>query len=97
MIMPVLYRYGAYCVYFWSDECTPREEVHIHISEGKPTKDADKFWLTKSGYFVPDKHNSKLQRRICTKILENLSNQEFIDVLEGKWFSMFGELKYKQI
>lgn len=97
MIMPVLYRYGAYCVYFWSDECTSREEVHIHISEGKPTKDADKFWLTKSGYFVPDKHNSKLQRRICTKILENLSNQEFIDILEGKWFSMFGELKYKQI
>lgn len=68
----------------WSDKCTPREEVHIHISEGKPTKDEDKFWLTESGYFVPDKHNSKLQKRTCTKILENLSNQEFIDILEGK-------------
>ncbi len=61
--MSVLCRYGAYYVYFRSDECAPREEIHIHISEGKPTKDADKFWLTESGYFVPDKHNSKLQRR----------------------------------
>lgn len=53
--MPVLYRYGAYYVYFWSDECTPREEVHIHISEGKPTKDADKFGLAKSGYCIRKK------------------------------------------
>lgn len=53
--MPVLYRYGAYYVYFWSDECTPREEVHIHIPEGKPTKDADKFWLAKSGYCIRKK------------------------------------------
>lgn len=65
--------------------------------DDKPTKDADKFWLTESGYFVPDKHNSKLQRRTYTKILENLSNQGFIGILEEKWLSMFGELKYKQM
>ena len=95
--MPVLYRYGAYYVYFWSDEYTPREEIHIHISEGKPTADADKFWLSQSGYFIPDKHNTKLSRRVYTKVLKSLSNQTFIQMLENEWFSMFGEIKYKQV
>lgn len=95
--MPVLYRYGSYYVYFWSDECTPREEIHIHISEGKPIKNADKFWLSEYGYFVPDKHNTKLPRRVYAKILEDLSNQTFTKIVEDEWFSMFGEIKYKQV
>ena len=44
--MPQVFKIGAYWVYFWSNENDPLEPVHVHVSEGKPTKNATKIWIT---------------------------------------------------
>jgi len=44
--MPQVFRVGSYWVYFWSNENDPLEPVHVHISKGKPVKNATKIWIT---------------------------------------------------
>ena len=38
---------SGYTVYFWSNE--NNEPIHVHVTKGKPTPNATKIWLTKSG------------------------------------------------
>jgi Domain of unknown function (DUF4160) len=40
--MPVVFRFGPYKFFFYSNEGDPREPVHIHVSEGR---NVAKFWL----------------------------------------------------
>jgi Domain of unknown function (DUF4160) len=40
--MPVLFRYRGFRFFFYSNEGTPREPVHVHV--GKDAMEA-KFWL----------------------------------------------------
>lgn len=50
--MPQIFKVGGYWVYFWSNEGTPLEPVHVHISHGAPRENATKVWLTKRGKCV---------------------------------------------
>ena len=47
--MPQLLRVGPYTIYFWSNENEPLEPVHVHITEGRPTRDATKIWISSTG------------------------------------------------
>ena len=47
--MPQVFKIGSYWIYFWANENKPLEPVHVHASKGKPTANATKFWITKSG------------------------------------------------
>ena len=40
--MPVVFRFGPYKFFFYSNEGDPREPVHIHVREGR---NVAKFWL----------------------------------------------------
>lgn len=40
--MPTILRADGYRIFFYSDEGTPREPPHVHISSGEKTA---KFWL----------------------------------------------------
>ncbi len=46
--MPQIFKIGKYIIYFWVNEGTPREPVHVHVAEGVPQKNARKIWITKS-------------------------------------------------
>ena len=46
--MPQVFKMGPYLVYFWSNENEPLEPVHVHISQGVPSRNSTKVWLTKS-------------------------------------------------
>lgn len=35
--MPQIFKIGAYIVYFWSNENTPLEPIHIHVNKGTPS------------------------------------------------------------
>ena len=48
LTMPQVFKIGSYWVYFWANENKPLEPVHVHISKGKPTANATKFWITKT-------------------------------------------------
>ena len=45
--MPQIFRIGPYIVYFWSNE--EGEPIHVHVSKGRPTPNATKIWLTRTG------------------------------------------------
>ena len=47
--MPQVFKVGPYLVYFWINESEPLEPVHVHVSTGRPEKNATKIWLTRAG------------------------------------------------
>ena len=48
--MPQVFKIGPYWVYFWTNENDPLEPVHVHVSEGAPSQNATKIWITKRMY-----------------------------------------------
>ena len=47
--MPQLFRIGSYVIYFWINENDPLEPVHVHIAKIRPSANATKIWITRSG------------------------------------------------
>ncbi len=90
--MPQVFKIGSYWVYFWSNENIPLEPVHVHISKGKPTPNATKFWITKSGKCLLANNNSDYS----IKTLNYLSKaiEANADLVIEKWLSFFGEILY---
>ena len=90
--MTQVFKIGAYWVYFWSNENLPLEPIHIHIAEGKPTENATKAWITKSGNCLLCNNNSKIPDRVLRNILRIIEarNKEVI----SKWVEHFGEISY---
>jgi len=90
--MPQIFKVGSYLIYFWSNEGDPLEPVHVHISEGVPTQNATKVWLTETGKCLLANNNSKIplrQLRIMMQVIE-ARQKEVID----RWFSYFGKIYY---
>ncbi|WP_293736846.1 DUF4160 domain-containing protein [uncultured Phascolarctobacterium sp.] len=44
--MPQIFRVAGYLIYFWSNENEPLEPIHVHITDGVPTANATKVWIT---------------------------------------------------
>lgn len=61
--MPQLFRIGRYLVYFWSNESLPEEPVHVHVAEGRPSADATKFWITRSGKTLLVNNHSHIREK----------------------------------
>ena len=90
--MPQIFRVGPYLIYFWANEGAPMEPIHVHISEGVPSKNATKVWITRSGKCLLANNNSKIPSRalrIDMQVIE-ARNREIIE----KWTSYFGEISY---
>ena len=90
--MPQLFRVGSYVVYFWINENNPLEPVHVHIANVKPTPNATKIWITRSGKCLIQNNNSRIpdrQLRILMQIIEARSES----IIE-KWQETFNEISY---
>lgn len=90
--MPQLFRVGSYVVYFWINENNPLEPVHVHIANVKPTPNATKIWITRSGKCLIQNNNSRIpdrQLRILMQIIEARS----ASIIE-KWQETFNEISY---
>ena len=66
--MPQVFKLGSYWVYFWTNEGRPLEPIHVHISQGNPTENATRVWITRTGNCLLANNNS----RIPTNILRNM-------------------------
>ena len=90
--MPHIFRVGAFLVYFWANEGKPLEPIHVHVSEGIPSENATKVWLTKTGKCLLCNNNSKVPQKTLKNIMEIIEarNQDVIK----KWFDFFGEIHY---
>ena len=80
--MPVVFRYNGVRFFFYSNEGSPREPVHIHAQQG----DAEaKFWL-RPEVIVADSHGFD-RRTLAELATVVLAHRELI---EGRWHEYFG-------
>ncbi len=90
--MPQVFKIGSYWVYFWANESLPLEPIHVHISAGKPTQNATKFWITQSGKCLIANNNSKLDEKTLNYLRRAVEAN--IQIVIDKWISFFGEISY---
>ena len=90
--MPQVFKIGSYWVYFWSDENEPLEPIHVHVSKGRPVKNATKIWITKSLNCIVCNNNSKIPNHVLNNLIEIIENRAFEIV--AKWNERFGYLKF---
>ncbi|MGN8780672.1 DUF4160 domain-containing protein [Acidaminococcus fermentans] len=77
--MPQLFRIGPYLIYFWSNENNPVEPVHVHITEGKPSPNTTKVWITESGGLFSATTHSKIPQRTLVMLLRIIeANSDYI-------------------
>lgn len=57
--MPKLFTVSGYIVYFWSNE--EGEPIHVHVSKGRPTPNATKIWLTRTGGCIVASNGSQIE------------------------------------
>lgn len=90
--MPQLLRIGPYTIYFWSNEGTPLEPIHVHIARGHATSTATKLWITSTGKVILCNNNSKIPEKILRKLIRMVeANSE--DIIT-EWLDRFGEIRY---
>lgn len=90
--MPQLLRIGPYIIYFWSNENSPLEPVHVHIAEGRASANATKLWITSTGKAMICNNNSQIPERILRKLQRVIeANSEMI---VEEWLVHFGEIRY---
>ena len=90
--MPQIFRIGPYLIYFWTNEGVPLEPVHVHISEGIPSSNATKVWITKTGKCLLANNNSKIPTKTLRVVLSILEARS-CEIIE-KWADYFGQPKY---
>jgi len=90
--MPQIFKIGSYVIYFWANEGLPLEAVHVHASEGVPSENATKIWITKAGKCLLSNNNSKIPAKTLKNIMEIIEARNH-DVIT-KWFNFFGETHY---
>ena len=90
--MPQVFKVSGYLIYFWTNESDPLEPIHFHITEGEPTQNATKVWLTQSGHCLLCNNKSKIPEAKLRKIMEIAEARK--DELESRWLEYFGEIRY---
>ncbi|MGN0242857.1 MAG: DUF4160 domain-containing protein [Lachnospiraceae bacterium] len=90
--MPQVFKIGSYWVYFWSNESCPIEPIHVHVSEGSPSQNATKIWITETGKCLLCNNNSCIPNHTLRNIMRIIEARS-ADVIE-KWYDYFGEISY---
>lgn len=90
--MPQIFKIGSYVVFFWIGEGNPIEPVHVHVSEGTPTANATKIWITKSGKTLLANNNSDIAAVTLRKLLRVIEANT--DDICKKWYQYFGEISF---
>ena len=90
--MPQVFKIGSYWVYFWADEQSPLEPVHVHVCLGRPSKNATKIWITKAGGCVLENNSSQIPPNVLNNIMQIISACS--EEVKAKWLDFFGEIRY---
>jgi len=90
--MPQVFKIGSYWVYFWTNENKPLEPIHVHVSEGKPSENATKIWITQSGNCLICNNNSHIPKHILRNIMRIIEARS--EEVVSKWTEYFGDISY---
>ena len=75
--MPQIFKVGGYLVYFWTNENDPLEPLHVHVSEGNPSPNATKIWITHSGRCLLQNNKSNIPERQLRVIMQIIEARSF--------------------
>lgn len=90
--MPLVLRIDRYCVFFWTNEGTPPEPIHVHVSEGHPTPNATKIWISQTGHCCLCSNSSRIPERALSNIMRIL--EAYHEEIAQKWMACFGEIRF---
>ena len=88
--LPSLFVVSGYRVFFWSNE--EGEPIHVHVCKGRPSPNATKLWLTKTGGCIVASNGSGIPPRELRELTEFVSAQFFM--ICAKWKEFFKEGHY---
>lgn len=89
-LLPKLFLYGKYIIYFWSNEGD--EPIHVDVSIKKPSTNSIKFWITKNGKVVLANNKPKISNHEIAKISKSIASQT--DYIIEQWKEYFGDVTY---
>ena len=89
--MPQLFRVGPYMVYFWANEGSPLEPVHVHVAE-RAMPNATKLWITSCGKCILCNNNSQIPAHVLRNIMRLVEAQS--STIVRRWLSFFGQISY---
>ena len=90
--MPQVFKICSYWGYFWANENDPLEPIHVHVSQGAPSSNATKIWITRSGKCYLGHNNSNIPPRVLRNIMAIIEARS--DEVIAKWMNFFGEVRY---
>lgn len=90
--MPQIFKVGSYWVYFWTNEGKPIEPIHVHVSQGSPSGNATKLWITKAGKCLLCHNNSQIPAHVLRNITAIIEARS--DEIRAKWLAYFGQIDY---
>lgn len=90
--MPQIFRIAGYLVYFWSNENEPLEPIHVHITNGVPSANTTKIWITESGKCLLANNKSKIPERVLKDLMAVIEarSSEVIRL----WYEFHNELRF---
>lgn len=92
MNMPQVFKIGSYWVYFWTNENDPLEPIHVHVSQGSPTANSTKIWITRSGKTYLCNNNSRIPDKTLRNIMRIIEARS-AEII-AKWTEYFGSARY---
>ena len=90
--MPQVFKVGSYLIYFWSNESDPLEPIHVHISQGTPSENATKVWITKRKGCLLCHNRSKIPSKTLKNVMDIIEARA--DDIIIKWKTFFNEVRY---
>lgn len=90
MYMPYELEVYGYHIYFWLNE--NNEPIHFHIAKGKPTVNATKVWVLRSGDLLLAHNKSRIPTSDLNKVLRYMRSNTYIIIRD--WVVRFGYEKY---
>lgn len=90
--LPSLFTVSGYRVYFWSNE--EGEPIHVHVCKGRPSPNATKLWLTKTGGCIVASNGSNIPPRELWELTEFISAQFFMICAKWKEFFVTDEIEF---
>ena len=90
--LPKLFMVSVWTGDFWASEND--EPIHVHVSKGKPTPNATKIWLTRSGGCILASNGSKISNKELNELMEFISAQFFLICAKWKQAFVTDEIKF---
>jgi len=90
--MPRIFKVGPYLVYFWINESEPLEPMHVHVSQGRPERDATKIWLTRGGGCCLAHNRGNIPSHVLRNIMDIIETRHAY--VELRWRAKFGSVRY---